>query len=65
MALLKTYSLFVRDSDGLASIFEPAMCGTHSEAMAKARDLLARHPSCEAVEAYLGDLELFRMKQVR
>lgn len=58
MALPKTYTLYIRDN-GDHGRFEPAMCMTDVEAMARARALLVAHPDCETVEAFFGDKYLF------
>ena len=58
MTRLKTYTLFLRDGAG-EDRFEPALCASSSEAMARARELLAVHAECEAVEVFLGDSQLF------
>jgi hypothetical protein len=60
MAYLKTYTLFLRGG-GDEGRFEPALCLTASEAMARARELLADHAECEAIEVFLGDSLLFRV----
>jgi hypothetical protein len=58
--LLKTYTLYLRDG-GDQLRFEPAMARSDVEALKRARELLARHPECEAVEVYFGDQNLFRV----
>jgi hypothetical protein len=52
--LLKTYTLYLRDGGGDVR-FEPALCGTDAQAMARARELLQRHEVCEAIDVHLGD----------
>jgi hypothetical protein len=52
--MLKTYTLYLRDGSPLRR-FEPALCRTDVDAMARARELLAAHPECEAVEVFFGD----------
>lgn len=56
----KTYTLYLRD-DGPKRRFEPALCRTDVEAMARARELLAAHPECEAVEVFFGDRHIARI----
>ncbi|MFI4975770.1 MAG: hypothetical protein ACHP84_14615 [Caulobacterales bacterium] len=58
--MLRTYTLYL--CDGGADVrFEPALCESDFEAMGRARELLAQHPECEAVEVYFGDDCLFRV----
>ena len=59
--MLKTYTLFLRDG-GDGARFEPALARTDLDAMTRARELLARHPECEAVEVFFGDELLFRVE---
>jgi len=56
--LLRTYTLYLRGHDG-ADRFEPAMCRTDVDAMARARLLLAQNPDCRSIDAYFGDQHLF------
>ncbi|HXQ16156.1 MAG TPA: hypothetical protein VN814_16175 [Caulobacteraceae bacterium] len=57
--MLKTYTLYLRDgSDDVR--FEPAMCSSDAEALARARMLLSEHPECEAVDVFFGGDQLFR-----
>jgi len=52
--MLKTYTLYLRDGSPRRR-FEPALCRTDADAMARAREVLAAHPECEAVEVFFGD----------
>lgn len=61
--MLKTYTLYLRDGRDGPSAFEPAMCRSNDEAVAKALELLDRHPDCHAVDVFFGDTELFRVKR--
>jgi hypothetical protein len=56
--LLKTYTFYLRDGRDNER-FEPAMCGSDLEAMSRARELLALHPDCKAIEVFFGDNCLF------
>lgn len=58
--MLKTYTLYLRDGS-TPSRFEPALCRTDAEAMARANTLLALHPECATVDVFLGDVCLFTM----
>jgi hypothetical protein len=58
--VLKTYTLYLRDGRDRVR-FEPAMCRTNGEAMARARELLELHGECEAVEVFFGDDFLYRV----
>lgn len=60
--MLTTYTLYLCDG-GDQVRFEPALCATESDAMARARELLGLHPECEAVEAFFGDSHLFRIER--
>jgi|GEM_PF-3531823 hypothetical protein len=57
--MLKTYTLYLRDGRDPVR-FEPALCRTTGEAMARARALLELHGECEAVEVYFGQDFLYR-----
>jgi hypothetical protein len=59
-AMLKTYTLYLRDH-GAEARFEPALCQSDADAMAKARALLAAHPECFAIDVCFGDDRLFRI----
>ncbi|MBV9994185.1 MAG: hypothetical protein JO127_03130 [Caulobacteraceae bacterium] len=56
--MLKTYTIFLRDGRE-PSRFEPALCGGDSEAMARARELLVRHPECGSADVFFGQTQLF------
>lgn len=62
MSLLKTYTAYLRDG-GDNVRFEPIMCATAGEAMARARDLLKLHPECDVVEVFFGNERLFAVGQ--
>ena len=57
--LRKTYTFYLRDG-GEQLRFEPVICRTDAEAMARAREMLALHSECEAIEVFFGDQQLFR-----
>lgn len=60
--MLKTYTLYLRD--GVDRVrFEPSMCRTDAEAMARARKLLELNPECKAVEVLFGNDLLFRINR--
>lgn len=54
MVEFKTYTLYLRDGSDKVR-FEPALCSTDVEAMARARALLAIHAECETIDVYFGD----------
>jgi hypothetical protein len=60
--MLKTYTLYLRDG-GADDRFEPAMCETDVEALARARELLVHHPECETVEVYFDQDCLFVVRR--
>lgn len=62
MAILKTYTAYLRDG-GERARFEPVLCASDGEAMARARELLRAHPECDVVEVYFGDERLFTLGQ--
>lgn len=62
MVVPKTYTLYLRDG-GEKVRFEPAMCLSHAEAMARARALLGAHPECEEIEVFFGEDRLFVVAQ--
>ena len=63
MPILKTYTFYLRDGGEQPAGFEPLLCRTNDEIVAKALDLLARNPHCHAVDVYFGDTELLSLKQ--
>lgn len=58
--LRKTYTFYLRGGHE-PDRFEPVLCRSDPEAMASARDLLARHGEREAVEVFFGEELLFRV----
>ncbi len=62
MAELKTYTFYLRDGSDTVR-FEPALCLTDVDAMARVRALLAIHTECEMIEVYFGDERLFSVGQ--
>jgi hypothetical protein len=58
--VLKTYTIYLRDG-GEATRFEPALCENDLDALTRAREVLARHTECEAVEVYFGETCLFHV----
>lgn len=64
MAVLKTYTLYLRDH-GDAVRFEPTLCSTDLDAMARSRALLDAHPECEAIEVFFGEERLFIVDRAR
>ena len=63
LALLKTYTLYLRDGETGPAAFEPVMCMDDSEVVAKALQVLESNPHYHAVDVFFGDTELFRVKQ--
>ena len=59
--MLKTYTLYLRHQDGAQLGFEPALCNSDSEAMARARELLAQRPDADAVDVNFGEDHLYRV----
>lgn len=55
----KTYTFYLRDGSD-RNRFEPGLCRSDAEAMARARELLALHAECHAIEAFFGEEFLFR-----
>lgn len=62
IALLKTYTLYLRDGRS-RDRFVPAMCGSLSEVMRRANELLAQNADCEAIEVFFGDKLLVRVER--
>lgn len=58
----KTYTAYLRDGRDEVR-FEPLLCRSVGEAMSRARQLLAAHPECEAVEVFFGSELLFAVAQ--
>jgi hypothetical protein len=56
--VLKTYTFYLRDSSGDVR-FEPVLCQSDLDAMARARSVLNQTPDCAEIEAYFGDERLF------
>ena len=56
--MLKTYTLYLIDG---GTRFEPALCLSDVDAMARARELLLSHPECEAIDVFFGSDHLFRV----
>ena len=59
--MLKTYTIYLRDGRE-PSRFEPALCRDDVEALRRARELLALHAECQAVEVFFGDTRLFHVE---
>ncbi|WP_421931830.1 hypothetical protein [Phenylobacterium sp.] len=60
--MLKTYTIYLRDG-GEGTRFEPALCENDLEALTRARELLALHAECEAVEVYFSETYLFHVRR--
>lgn len=60
--MLKTYTIYLRDGRE-PSRFEPALCPDDIEALRRARELLALHAECQAVEVFFGDTRLFLVER--
>jgi hypothetical protein len=58
--LLKTYILRFR-AGGESAGFRPVLCRTNAQALAEAQAWLEQHRDCEAVDVFLGDIELFQV----
>lgn len=54
----KTYTFYLLDSGRVVG-FEPALCANDAEAMGRAREVLGRASSCDAVDVYFGEDRLF------
>jgi len=61
--MLTTYTAYLRGPGYAPNAFEPLMCDSGSELMRRVREILDRHPDCETVDVYLGDTELFQVRQ--
>ena len=61
--MLTTYTVYLRGGEGVPTVFEPVMCETRGELMDRVRDILKRRPACHAADVFLGDTELFQVKQ--
>jgi hypothetical protein len=61
--LLKTYTFYIRDGSDGPAVFEPLMCRSNDEIVAKALALLDRYPASRSIEVYFGDTELLRVKR--
>ena len=60
--MLKTYTLYLRGGRD-DNRFEPAMCRSASEVMARANQLLAESADSEAVEVFFDDRMLVRVER--
>ncbi|MDO8379156.1 hypothetical protein [Phenylobacterium sp.] len=60
--MLKTYTIYLRDGRE-GTRFEPALCRDDVEALRRARELLALHAECQAVEVFFGETRLFHVER--
>ena len=60
--MLTTFTVYLRIDGVDRAAFEPIMC-VNRDVMSRAREVLQRHPECESVDVYMGDSELFQLKQ--
>lgn len=60
--MLTTFTVYLCVGGVDRAAFEPVMCETR-DLMARARQVLQQHPECEWVDVYMGDTELFQLKQ--
>ena len=60
--MLTTYTVYLRGPSFDQDAFEPVMCQA-SELMTRVREILKDNPACETAAVFLGDTELFQLKQ--
>ena len=59
--LLKTYILRLHHGAEEAAALQPVLCKTDAQALAKAREWLAQHPDCLAIDVLCGTDELYHV----